>query len=95
MKVRLKTFGSIRRAIGQSVVLIEGDSLTTVRDAIAVAIETYGPELKDVLLDNDGAISGNMIVMLNGRDTELLRGLGTPISEDDEVTILPHVQGGG
>jgi molybdopterin converting factor small subunit len=71
------------------------DSTATVRDVIGTAIERYGSDLEDILLNKDGSISGNLIVMLNGHDTDLLRGLDTPVQRNDEIAVLPHVQGGG
>ena len=39
-------------------------------------------------------ISGNLIILLNMRDIDALDGQDTLVQEGDEVTLLPHVQGG-
>lgn len=65
----------------------------TVEDVIAKVIEIAGPKLEQLIMEEE-RISGNLIVMLNKRDVNTLGGLGEPIKDDDEVTILPHVQGG-
>ncbi|MFW9933628.1 MAG: MoaD/ThiS family protein [Candidatus Thorarchaeota archaeon] len=39
-------------------------------------------------------ISGNLIIMLNMKDISTLDGLNTTIEPNDEIIILPHVQGG-
>ncbi len=94
MKIRLKVFGTIRRAIGQSVVSLEATPAANVHDIITAAIKKFGLELENILLNNNGAISGNLIVMLNGHDIDLLDGLDTSVRQGDEIAILPHVQGG-
>jgi molybdopterin converting factor small subunit len=43
---------------------------------------------------NGSRISGNLIVLLNKKDVATLNGEATLVSEDDVVSILPHVQGG-
>ncbi len=78
--------------MGQSVVSLEANPTAKVRDIITVAIKKFG--LEDILLNKNGTISGNLIVMLNGHDTDLLEGLDTPVKHGDEIAILPHVQGG-
>lgn len=93
LRVFFKSFGPIRRVIGESVIELKVGSEFTIRDVINFAIESYGDKLKQLILE-ETKLSGNLIVLLNGRDTNRLDGLDTKVSPDDEITILPHVQGG-
>ncbi len=65
----------------------------TVGDVIAAVIEASGEGLSQLIMEDD-SISGNLIILLNKRDTNRLEGLNTLVAPDDEVAILPHVQGG-
>ena len=52
------------------------------------------PILAERLLDEDGNIPRSVNVFVNGRDIRDLSGLNTPVTPDDEVTILPPAAGG-
>lgn len=39
-------------------------------------------------------LSGNVIILVNGRAIEHLAGLETPLKEDDEVAVFPRMAGG-
>jgi molybdopterin synthase sulfur carrier subunit len=52
------------------------------------------PILAERLLDEDGNIPRSVNVFVNGRDIRDLSGLDTPVTPDDEVTILPPAAGG-
>lgn len=52
------------------------------------------PVLAERLLDDDGNIPPSVNVFVNGRDIRDLDGLDTPVTPDDEVTILPPAAGG-
>lgn len=39
-------------------------------------------------------LSGDVIILVNGRAIEHLSGLVTPLKEDDEVAIFPRLAGG-
>ncbi len=66
---------------------------SSVLGVVEAAIRTWGKDAERLIMDGD-SISGNMIVMLNMKDIDTLDGSGTPVRPNDEITILPHVQGG-
>ncbi len=39
-------------------------------------------------------LSGNVIILVNGRAIEHLAGIETPLKQDDEVAIFPRMAGG-
>jgi molybdopterin converting factor small subunit len=66
---------------------------STIATVIDQVIEMGGPSVEKIILE-EAEISGNLIILLNKRDIDALDGLDTLIHEGDEITILPHVQGG-
>ncbi len=93
MHIRFKTFGPLRRVIGDREISLEVPDTSTINSVIDSIIEKWGTRVEDLIMDN-GQISGNLIIMLNMKDISTLDGLNTTIQPDDEVVILPHVQGG-
>ena len=93
LRVFFKSFGPIRHAAGAAIIELDVGESSTVQDVIQRAIELLGMQISHLIM-TDGKLSGNLILLLNGRDTQRLDGLNTMVSEDDEITILPHVQGG-
>lgn len=93
MRVSFKSFGPIRRALNSQVLDIDVPDNSTVREVIDRIVEIGGDEVRRLVL-NGNRVSGNLIVMLNKRDVATLEGEDTPVSENDVVVVLPHVQGG-
>jgi molybdopterin converting factor small subunit len=91
--VRFKSFGPVRRLLGQNVVEIDVPEGSSVFQVVQRVVEIGGAPLRDLVLEK-GIISGNLIVMLNKRDVSTLGGVEISVSEGDEVALLPHVQGG-
>jgi len=42
----------------------------------------------------EGRLSSTMIILVNGQDVELLNGLETPLTPEDNVVFFPMVAGG-
>jgi len=93
VQVKFKSFGPIRRALDSQILNLEMPDGSVVRDAIAIVVERGGAELESIIMDG-GRISGNLIIMLNKKDVATLDGEDTPLSDGDEIALLPHVQGG-
>lgn len=93
MLVSFKSFGPIRRALTNQVLELEVPDDSTVRLVIDRIIEIGGDEVKRLIMEGD-RISGNLIVMLNKKDVATLDGEDTLVQENDEIAVLPHVQGG-
>jgi sulfur-carrier protein len=79
--VRILLFARAREAAGRRDDVIEG---VTLGDVLAVARDRYGPEFADVLLAARVWVNGD----------EPATGDATPLSEGDEVAVLPPVSGG-
>lgn len=93
MRVKFKSFGPIRRVLASEVLIVDVPDGSTVRNVIDSVLEMGGAELEQIIMEGD-KISGNLIIMLNKKDVAKLEGENTAVAQDDEITMLPHVQGG-
>ena len=66
---------------------------STVGEALDALYAQHG-ELRERIADGDGALRRFVNVYLKGEDIRFLEGLETPVSDGDELTILPAVAGG-
>jgi sulfur-carrier protein len=91
MAVRVKLPTQLRDAAGnQNEAQVEG---ATVGEALASLYEQH-TELRARMADDGGALRRFVNVYLGGEDIRFLDGLDTPLSDGDELTILPAVAGG-
>jgi molybdopterin synthase sulfur carrier subunit len=74
---------------GASSATVDGETVGEVLDAL---YEQFG-ELRERIAD-DGGLRRFVNVYIGGEDIRFLDGLDTPVSDGDEVTILPAVAGG-
>jgi len=74
---------------GQKAVTAEGASLGALIDDL----EGSYPGLRDRLLD-DGDLRRFINIYVNDEDVRFLGGLEAPLSDGDEVVVLPAVAGG-
>jgi MoaD family protein len=91
--VTFKSFGPLRRVIEQPTIGLEVPSQSTVRTVIDVVVARWGTRAEQLIMEGNH-VSGNLIIMLNMQDVDSLAGEATPVKEGDEITLLPHVQGG-
>ena len=91
MAVTVKLPTQLRDAAGgATAATVDG---TTVGEALEALYTEHG-ELRSRLADDGGALRHFVNVYLGGEDIRFLDGLDTPLSDGDEVTILPAVAGG-
>jgi len=65
----------------------------TVGEALAALYDRHG-ELRTRMAGDDGELRRFVNVYLGGEDIRFLDGLATPVSDGDELTVLPAVAGG-
>ena len=91
MAVKIKLPTQLRDAAGGATsVAVEGG---TVGEALDGIYASHG-ELRSRIADDSGELRRFVNVYLKGEDIRFLDGLATPVSDGDEVTILPAVAGG-
>jgi MoaD family protein len=81
----------LRAAVGgEKQVELEGG---TVRELVGALVTRY-PSLRQQLLDDGGDLKRFVNVYVNGQDVRYLAGLDTPVTDRDEVRLLPAMAGG-
>ena len=90
MSVSVKIPTQLRAATdGEAVAVVEGATVAEVLDALYERFD----DLKSRIADDEG-LRRFVNVYVGGEDIRFLDGLSTPVSDGDEVTILPAVAGG-
>lgn len=85
--------GALRpHAKGSTEVVVDVDC-ATVRDAVA-ALASQWPGVTERVLDERGEIRPHVNIFVGTESVRFLRGLDTPVSKRDTITILPAVSGG-
>ncbi len=91
MAVTVKLPTQLRDAAGGAVAAeAEG---ATVGEVLEALYAEHG-ELRTRISDDDGGLRRFVNIYLRGEDIRFLDGLGTAVSDGDELTILPAVAGG-
>jgi sulfur-carrier protein len=90
MPVRVKIPTQLRSATaGEATASVDGATVGEVLDSLYAQ---FG-ELRSRIAE-DGGLRRFVNVYVDGEDIRFLDGLDTPVSDGDEVTILPAVAGG-
>ena len=91
MAVTVKLPTQLRDAAGnRTEAKVEG---ATVGEALSSLYDQHA-ELRTRISDDGGSLRRFVNVYLGGVDFRFLEGLDTPVSDGDELTILPAVAGG-
>ena len=91
MRVRVVLEGPLARLAGDEELVLDVREGATLLEALR-ALCSLRPSLS-VLFDTDtGDPRTNFLLLLNGRDVDVLGGLETKLSEGDELCIIPLVR---
>ena len=92
MAVTVRVPGPLRRLTnGSAEVSIDG---ATVNEALQNLDSAY-PGFRDRLYDDHGKLRQFINIYVNDSDIRFGQGLDTPVSDRDELSIVPAVAGGG
>ncbi len=95
-EVKIKLFANLREKAGTSELQLSGEKVI---DVLLSLTEKY-PELKSLIFEKPEGegeapvMCGSINVLLNGNNVRHLDGLDTPLSDGDELAVLPPVSGG-
>lgn len=92
--VKVRLLGVFRGFSGKSQLVLKLEQ-ATVRNVIQTLAESLTTEAKRLLIDpelNDPR--PNALILLNGREINVLNGLETEVDEGDEITLIPISHGG-
>jgi molybdopterin synthase sulfur carrier subunit len=92
MIVHIRAFANFRDILGKdlNVEVKEGSTVKDLLDELILSRQ----KLKLAIFDESGKVREYVILMKNRKNIDNLAGLGTELSEGDEVAILPPVAGG-
>ena len=79
-------------ARGSTEVVVE-EPCETVREALT-ALAVQWPGVTERVLDERGEIRPHVNIFVETESVKFLRGLDTPVTDRDTITILPAVSGG-
>jgi len=95
INVKVRPLGVFRGLFGRSQLLVKMEEPTSVRKMIQKLAESLPLEFKRVLIDpelNDPR--PNALILVNGKEINVLAGLETDIDEGDEIILIPVSHGG-
>jgi molybdopterin synthase sulfur carrier subunit len=75
---------------GDTSVTVEGSTVGEVLDHLT----TNHPDVKSQLLNSDGSLHRFLNVYVNDDDVRYIGGVDAPVTNGDEITLLPAVAGG-
>ncbi|MEE8564156.1 MAG: ubiquitin-like small modifier protein 1 [Atribacterota bacterium] len=91
MIVKVKTFANLKEVFREkaNLKLKEGAVLKDLLSSVYLP-----PKALEVIIDESGNIKPSILILKNGRNIRLLRGLLTRLEDGDKVSIFPPVCGG-
>ena len=94
VKVIVRLLGVFRGLTGKSQISLNLKK-PTVRSAVLKLVESLSIEAKHLLVDpelNDPR--SNALILVNGKEINVLKGLETELKDGDEVALIPVSHGG-
>ncbi|MCC6744634.1 MAG: molybdopterin-synthase adenylyltransferase MoeB [Acidobacteria bacterium] len=91
MSIIIRIPSALRRFTGESAAITTAAS--TVGEALSALVDEY-PNLRTHLYTGEGALRSFVNVFVNDEDIRHAAGLSTPLTENDEVHIVPSIAGG-
>jgi len=92
MRVRVRTYGDLRKAIGDQITVALNDGSTVKLLASKLRVMA-NPGARD-LFREERLRGSRVTILLNGQNLQNLQQLDTELSDGDVVTFLPLVVGG-
>jgi molybdopterin synthase sulfur carrier subunit len=94
MTVNVKFVGSFRGVSGKSEIAFRFAKPVSLRVLVAKVVERL-PKLKSALVNPEsGQPRSNMLVLVNGQEIGVLKGIETKVNDGDEVVFVPVMHGG-
>jgi molybdopterin synthase sulfur carrier subunit len=89
----IRLLASLRDKVGAKTLEVPVEGAQTVREIIG-AIAEISPALAAEIVNEGGELTGRVQILVNGRHIQWLQGLDTPVSEADELVLVPPLAGG-
>lgn len=93
--VKVKLLGVFRGISGKQQLLIKLKKPASIRAVVQKLVELFSLQFEQALIDPElGDPRPNALIMVNGKEINILEGLKTELDEGDEVVIVPVSHGG-
>lgn len=93
MKVRVSLYFPFREELPEDPLELELPEGAAAAQVVEALVARF-PALRPRLYDAQGKIHRHISALVNGTSIQFRRGWDTPVSEGDEVVLLPPVGGG-
>ena len=96
MKIRIKGYLTLKRAMDNMPALEMEMESATIRDVLEALSNRFGKDFRNLVFDSKTEkVSGQIRVFVNGRHyTFLLKRMNTELKDGDEVSLFPALAGG-
>ena len=93
--VEVRLMGVFQRVSGKKRLELTLEEPATVRKAVLTLTETFSSEFKRLLVDSQlGDPRPNALILVGGKEINVLQGLETVVKDAEEIVLLPLVHGG-
>ncbi|PMB74910.1 hypothetical protein C0195_00450 [Candidatus Bathyarchaeota archaeon] len=94
MAVTFKFVGSFRKLAGKEKYTVKTKGTVTLKEAIWKIVKENA-RLKRALVDPElEDPRPNALILVNGKEVSVLKGLDTMLADGDEVVLVPVIHGG-
>ncbi len=94
MTITVRFIGALRSASGKDKIAIKMKDTVQLREFIKKIIKEQ-PKLKRALIDSElEDPRPNALILVNGKEINILNGLETLLKDGDEVVFVPVLHGG-
>jgi molybdopterin synthase sulfur carrier subunit len=94
VRVNFRFVGSFRNLAGKSKIPLELAEGVPLKEAIRRIVEKF-PKMERALIDPElGDPRPNTLIIVNGKEISILKGLETLLKDGDEVVFVPVSHGG-
>ena len=95
VEIKVRLFGVFRGISGKDRLRMEFEKSASMRDVIQRLVQSFSPELRRVLIDPELVDPRpNALILVNGKEINVLKGLETHVGDGDEVVLIPVSHGG-
>ena len=95
INVEVKFLGAYQRLAGKKSVQLILENPTTIKKVIKHLTETLSEDFKGAIIDSQlGEPRPNALILVGGKEINVLQGLETEINQAQEITLIPMVHGG-
>lgn len=94
MVVTVKFVGALRGISGKGRFTIKIKNETSLKELVKKIVKQH-PKLKSILIDPElEDPRPNALILVNGKEISVLKGLETVVRDGDEVVFVPVIHGG-